>query len=73
MILDEKGNIVLYYEDGYLQVAYDSVGKPFERQMQRVEDMKYLLESASQVRDAMLLRTVVAYIALEKMASQPTE
>jgi hypothetical protein len=73
MILDEKGNMVLHYEDGNLRVAYEPVGKPFEKQMQRVEAMKYLLESASQIRDAMLLRTAVAYTALEKMASQPTE
>ena len=73
MILDEQGNMVLHYEDGNFRVAYDTFGKPFEKGMQRDEAMKYLLESAAQIRDVMLLKTVVAYTALEKMASQPTE
>ncbi len=73
MIFYEKGNMVLHYEGGNLRVAYEPVGKPFERGMQRVEAMKYLPGSASQIRDAILLRTIVAYTALEKMASQPTE
>lgn len=73
MILDEKGNMVLHYEDRHLRVAYNPVGEPFERQMQRVEAIKYLLESAYQIRDALLLRTVVAFTMLERMASQPHE
>ena len=73
MILDEKGNMVLPCEDGNLRVVYEPIEKSFERQMQKFEVAKYLLESASQIRDAILLRTVVAYTALEKMASQPTE
>ena len=54
MILDTNNDMVLNYQDGRLSVAYELVGTPAERELQRATAAEYLVSSAHELRDAVL-------------------